>query len=292
MHCRTLFPSEPKLEVVGGAGNEFRTGSVNWKLDTGSGANRLSDAALDMIGRWRVEVSSPAARADNAFLHVIEVGPKAMRATRDCELVQRAGSLGAKFRAGQATCEVVFATSGPLSGHIEITGRERVDRHLARDVLKQAGTEGGVKVARSSAPASRRGTRATPAAAPPAPTPIAGAVDEFDTMLLARIAARLEGGATIEMHLSSLRQRARVTSVDDRALHLTVRGTATKMEIGRLGLAEKKGLALNALNEGEPMAHAIVAFYALASGDRATADEHMARAGEFADLVRGFFVAE
>ena len=292
MYCRTLFPREPKLDVVGGSGNEFRTGSVNWKLDTGSGNNRLGAAALDMIGRWRVEVSSSTSRAENAFLHVIEVGPKSMRAAAECELVQCAGALGVKFRAGRTHCELVFATAGPPSGHISLEGNARVDRQLARNVLDQSGTAEGEKVARTSTSAARRTPTARRTPAPATPTPMAGAVAEFDTMLLARIAARLEAGAKVEVYLSSFRQRARVTSVDGRALNMTVRGTATKMDIGRFKLNEKKALALQAVDDREPMSHAITAFYALASGDGTTADEHMRRAGEYAELVRGFFVRE
>ena len=53
MWCHTLLPQSARLTAVGGPGKEFLAAGKNWAID----APRLTSQQLDMIGRWRLEVT-------------------------------------------------------------------------------------------------------------------------------------------------------------------------------------------------------------------------------------------
>ncbi|MBN1675675.1 MAG: heparinase II/III family protein [Kiritimatiellae bacterium] len=140
LFCRTLLPRDARYNVVGGPGNEFRTGDVNWALalDPARKGKSLKPEALRMIGQWRLEVAPPADAVDALFLHVIEVGDRSLEAMVGTERVERPGTAGVRFDTDGETCEVTFATQGELAGHIRITGTRGLDRDLTREVQKQS----------------------------------------------------------------------------------------------------------------------------------------------------------
>ena len=110
-------------------------------------------------------------------------------------------------------------------------------------------------------------------------------------MLAARVRERLNDGAKPEVYVAALRTRATVSGIDERrVLTLVARGVRSTMPLTKLSLADRTTLAVAVLDEREPLGHAVVAFFALAAGTGDIARAHLARSGEFAELVEGFFV--
>jgi len=129
---------------------------------------------------------------------------------------------------------------------------------------------------------------ATPEVAAPRPMP--GAVDEFDLMLAARLKRCLAAGEKPKVLLSAFRRSVTVVAFDGQTLAVDAGAAAASVRFDRLSLSDKRRLAPVAAPTNDPLDHAIVAFYALADGDAATAREHLARSGEYAELVKRFFV--
>jgi len=139
MFCRTLLPEKPDVRIVGGPGNEFRTGEVNWAIDTKlPNGRKLSDDELRMIGQWRVEVSPSKPRKEDVFLHVIEVGSESLKRMVDIDLIQGEGKAGVRFRANGRDFEITFATRDELAGDIKISGAGAVERPLTTKVALQS----------------------------------------------------------------------------------------------------------------------------------------------------------
>jgi len=124
------------------------------------------------------------------------------------------------------------------------------------------------------------------------PQPNAQAASAYDALLRARLAEELSAGRAPVFFLGSARAEVRVFALEGADI-LRVRDIRYGTEFGiawsRLSAADLRGLALAALRKGVPRDHALVAFYALASGETAQAEEHLAAAGEFAGEVRAAF---
>ena len=152
--CRTLLPADALIELVGGPGREFEAAGRNWDIDTGD----LTEEQLALMGRWRVEVSPGAERAEDVFLHVIEVGDaegpemiplqfsadapvERLPGVAELELLQGDGTAGVRMLMDGVTWEVGFATTGETGGHIRRSGGEMppLNRALADGVQPQAG---------------------------------------------------------------------------------------------------------------------------------------------------------
>lgn len=138
MLVRTLLPEQPRFRVVGGDGNEFRTGDINWDIYRGEPGARgaLTSEQLTMIGRWRVEVSPPEESSEALFLHVIEVGDKALNTMVDTRLLRNGERVGARLALPGGPADVWFNTAGDLGGHIRIG---EIDRPLTDAVTPQQG---------------------------------------------------------------------------------------------------------------------------------------------------------
>lgn len=136
MFCRTLLPSNARLTVVGGPGKEFWAAGKNWSIvDDG-----LTPENLAMMGQWRVEVTPGQARADDVFLHVIQVGDRELESMDDVELIEAEGSRGVRLKTAEKTWEVTFCSQGDLGGRIKRTGQSStIDAELATTVTPQAG---------------------------------------------------------------------------------------------------------------------------------------------------------
>jgi heparin/heparan-sulfate lyase len=138
--CRTVLPAKAEIEKVGGPGRQFWSDGRNWPLPKGW---RVSDDH-PLLGQWRVEVTPRQASREDLFLHLIEAGDAGLERMADSELVRRSGRVGLRFRNGDASCEVLFATEGEVSGHITLmrAGRRVLERDLTREVARQSGLYG------------------------------------------------------------------------------------------------------------------------------------------------------
>jgi len=141
LFCRTLYPKDAVLTKVGGPGREFYACGRNWEL-----VSEIEEKWKDkgLLGNWRIEVSPGSSQRSDVFLHLIQVGPKTLAAMEPAELIEEDGVVGAKFRFGQKSATVTFATQGEATGHIKITSCEEIltDKDLTRRVTPQAGLSG------------------------------------------------------------------------------------------------------------------------------------------------------
>jgi heparin/heparan-sulfate lyase len=135
--CRTLLPEKASLEKIGGPGKQFWSDGRNWPLPKGW---RVRDTE-PLLGQWRVEVSPATPAADDVFLHVIQVGDRSLARMVPTRLIRRKGQAGVRLESNGIEWEVLFATDGPVGGHMKLTrgGRVQVDRELTRQVMPQAG---------------------------------------------------------------------------------------------------------------------------------------------------------
>jgi heparin/heparan-sulfate lyase len=131
LFCRTLLPEDAALRKIGGEGKEFWASGRNWDIVKGN----LKPEQLAMMGRWRVEVSPTTPRANDVFLHVLEVGDQTLAAMAETKLVRDGDRVGVAVGSWQ----VLFDTSGPLGGHIRHAGDNPIDAELTRQVLDQTG---------------------------------------------------------------------------------------------------------------------------------------------------------
>jgi len=126
--CRTLLPEDAVVETVGGAGREFLADGVNYPIDAGPSQERLRNAyplprpvyaeVPELMGRWRVEVKPGAARREDVFLHLLEVGGAAETAPAAARRVGDAVEL--RFESGARTVTILFATHGAVAAEIKI----------------------------------------------------------------------------------------------------------------------------------------------------------------------------
>lgn len=136
LFCQTLLPADARLTAVGGEGKEFWAAGKNWSID----APALKPHQRDLIGRWRVEVTPGAARADDVFLHVIQVGSKDLARMDEATRVETDARAGVRLQIRGETWQVAFNRKGPLGGRIARIGRERnLDRELTDRVTPQVG---------------------------------------------------------------------------------------------------------------------------------------------------------
>jgi heparin/heparan-sulfate lyase len=137
LFCRTLLPERAGVVKIGGPGKQFWSDGRNWPLPKGY---RTPDTT-PLLGQWRVEVSPSKERAEDLFLHLIQVGDRALKRMVDSKLVRRGQLAGLRFRSGQDDWEVLFGAQGGVSGHITLkrNGRVKVDRDLTREVTLQGG---------------------------------------------------------------------------------------------------------------------------------------------------------
>ena len=96
-----------------------------------------------MMGRWRLEVTPGSERAEDVFLHVIQVGDQTLGAMVSTELIESEGKCGLKLTQGAKQWTVTFNTQGDLGGHIVCRGEEPLDRPLTNVVAPQQGILGG-----------------------------------------------------------------------------------------------------------------------------------------------------
>jgi heparin/heparan-sulfate lyase len=135
MSCRTLLPEDAILTPVGGPGKEFWAAGKNWDIVS----NGLTQENLAMMGQWRVEVTPEAAREQDRFLHVIQVGDQQLERMDEARLLRDADTCGVRLNTAGQTWEVTFNVTGPLGGHIRRSGADAIDHPLATTVQPQSG---------------------------------------------------------------------------------------------------------------------------------------------------------
>jgi heparin/heparan-sulfate lyase len=145
LFCRTLLPKDATLTKVGGPGKEFWANGKNWELNEEvlkRDAQQREKTGKGMLwGHWRVEVSPGAARTEDVFLHVIQVGDQSLPEMVATEAIEEAGQVGVRFAYAGRRIEVRFGTTGEPSGRVRIAqeGNPLVDQELSREVQRQAG---------------------------------------------------------------------------------------------------------------------------------------------------------
>ncbi len=149
--CRTLLPADAVIEPVGGPGKEFLADGVNYAIDAGPSQERIDrnypsgqrqyEEVPELMGRWRIEVSPGAARTDDIFLHLIEVGDQTLGRMVDATLEQTDDAVAVTFTHGAGTVTLRLNTTGDIGGSIRIETPEGtvVDRPLTNDVMPQQG---------------------------------------------------------------------------------------------------------------------------------------------------------
>lgn len=142
LFCRTLYPADAVLTKVGGSGKEFYACGRNWEL-VPEVEEKWKEEGL--LGNWRIEVSPGTPRADDVFLHLIQVGEKTLTAMSPTELIEEYGVVGVRFNFENKSVAVTFATQGEAAGHVKITSGENIliDDDLTGQVTPQAGLSGG-----------------------------------------------------------------------------------------------------------------------------------------------------
>ncbi|MEN6644148.1 MAG: heparinase II/III family protein [Armatimonadia bacterium] len=150
--CQTLLPGDASVEKVGGPGKEFLADGVNYSITAGP-AEEIKKAEYtgikpleykevpELMGRWRLEVKPGAARAEDVFLHLLQVGDNKLEGMTEGKVETRDGQAVLRFEAAGKQVTVTLATSGPVGGAIKIEqgGKVLVERALTETVMAQEG---------------------------------------------------------------------------------------------------------------------------------------------------------
>jgi len=140
LYVRTVFPEQAAIEKIGGPGRQFWSDGRNYTMPKG---HAVPDTT-QLLGQWRVEVKPSKAAAETVFLHLIQVGDRALDTMVDSEPLRVGDSVGVRFSQEGREWVVLFGTKGEPSGHITIKkdGAIVVDRDLTRKVQPQTGLFG------------------------------------------------------------------------------------------------------------------------------------------------------
>jgi len=142
--CRTLLPEKARLAKIGGPGREFWADGKNFplgpELDKNIAAARKKGEDAPLWGAWRMVVTDPAAKADNTFLHVIQVGlKKEFSKMIPVRLIRKNDREGAGFTYNGVEYTILFDPANVPGGSIRAVknGKVMYDRPFNRDVQKQ-----------------------------------------------------------------------------------------------------------------------------------------------------------
>lgn len=134
--CKTLYPENASLELIGGPGKQFWSDGKNWPLPTGDDGNPL-------YGQWRVEVSPAAPEKETVFLNLIQVGDNSgnVRSIPTAKKIEEDGMKGVEFTYEGKDYKVLFATTGQASGRISIieNGSITINETFSNSVKEQVG---------------------------------------------------------------------------------------------------------------------------------------------------------
>ena len=113
--CRTLFPTDAKVEKIGGPGKQFWSDGRNWPLpeltpeDYGY-ANRgaVPEGSWPLVGQWRVEVKPAIESKTDYFMHIIQVGDESLSSLPKTKTFEDETSMGVEFKYGGKKYKLVF----------------------------------------------------------------------------------------------------------------------------------------------------------------------------------------
>lgn len=135
--CKTIYPEEPVLELMGGPGKQFWSDGNNWPLYNGN------DEKFPLYGQWRVEVKPSTPVKDDLFLHVIQVGDRADNITSipSAKKIEEGDRKGVQFKYNEKEYKILFNTSGTDGGKITVitNGRLSIDEEFTDSIKPQSG---------------------------------------------------------------------------------------------------------------------------------------------------------
>ena len=150
IRVRTVYPADAVLEKVGGHGKEFWVDGKNWSLPDDwpywskvKEENRgIADRRIpETMGRWRIEVKPKGPRAEDHFLHLIQVGDPTLQKMGQTNVAQSPEQVSLEFAAGRRTYRVSLNKTREVGGHLRIREGDRVvvDQEFARGIMPQKG---------------------------------------------------------------------------------------------------------------------------------------------------------
>lgn len=134
---RTLLPRDAALTTVGGDGREFWNDGRNWPIPDGSLPGDPAPGMTDTMGRWRVEVSPPAAAREDVFLHVLQAGDgRAGSEMTPVRLLEDGDWAGVEFEQQGCVVRAEFRTKGDLLARIRIEGEGRLLNNTLNNTIQ------------------------------------------------------------------------------------------------------------------------------------------------------------
>lgn len=128
--CRTLFPTDAKIEKIGGPGKQFWSDGRNWSLpeltpeDYGY-ANRgaVPPNNWPLVGQWRIEVKPSQPSKTDYFMHLIQVGDESLAGLPKTKTFEDEKSMGVEFKYMGKKIKVVFDKTADHGCNITVAGK-------------------------------------------------------------------------------------------------------------------------------------------------------------------------
>lgn len=144
LFCKTLYPVDAKLSLVGGPGREFEVNSTNYPVSSAYLKDKTQTDYL--MGNWRLQVTPGAPRKNDLFVHVLEVGDKGGLTQMHETSIEEAGDSLTIHITMDGTCRVLlsFNKESPEAGRIQILKNKQTvcDEPFAQNIQPQAGVKG------------------------------------------------------------------------------------------------------------------------------------------------------
>ena len=125
---KTVLPRNAAVEVIGGAGNEFRTNGRNWELTN----HRKVLEQPNWFGRFRFEIREASGTKRTVFLHVLQVGTENLSTMVPVRELSEPECDGVEIPYCGRIYRVLFRRSGAVGGRVTVLeqGKQVYDRPL------------------------------------------------------------------------------------------------------------------------------------------------------------------
>lgn len=125
---KTVLPRNAAVEVIGGAGNEFRTNGRNWELTN----HRKVLEQPNWFGRFRFEIREASGTKRTVFLHVLQVGTENLSTMVPVREISEPECDGVEIPYCGRIYRVLFRRSGAVGGRVTVLeqGKQVYDRPL------------------------------------------------------------------------------------------------------------------------------------------------------------------
>lgn len=128
--CRTLYPTDARIEKIGGPGKQFWSDGRNWALpeltpeDYGY-ANRgaVPPNNWPLVGQWRIEVKPSQPSKTDYFMHLIQVGDESLAGLPKTKTIEDGKSISAEFKYQGKKIKVVFDKTADYGCKITVAGK-------------------------------------------------------------------------------------------------------------------------------------------------------------------------